>query len=328
MSSRLPPRLTALVAEACDDALPRARRVRALAVLERAPVTLAADVARALVPLLGAPPDLAARAHIAVLVLHPGQRVARDHHGFIGVDDVRDDGLGGFVDAHGRRAVALDALDRLFGPDEIIPMFLTPPPSPPLPIPYRAPHVEREATLALELRRRAINRAALLARLALLGLDEDDLDDDVDEAPAQRRTPRPLTPLPREAILIEDAELLLNQGAERASLGRARAGRWWHEERAGDHRGARRFVLGRHLDIVTAPLQSRREVAVTGGRVSFELGGQVVHVDIVARSGVVFVDTETGSGDVVAVSVTWSVPGAFKPGTSTDLRPKPRPRRL
>ncbi len=326
MTPPLPPRLAALVDEARDETLPRARRVRALDILERTPVRLATDVARALVPLLAAPPDLAARVHITLLVLAPGLRVARDDDGFIGVDDVRDDGLGGFIDGHGRRAVALDGLDRLFGPDEPVPMFLTPPPAAPLPAPYRAPHVEREAALARELRRRATGRAALLSRLALLGLDDDDLDDDVDESPAQRRAPRPLTPLPREATLVDDVELILTRGAERVSLGRGRAGRWWHEERAGDHRGARRFVVGRHLDVVTAPLQSRREVSVAGGRVSFELGDQVVHVDIGARSGVVFVDTETGSGDIVAVSVTWSVPGAFKPGTSTDLRPKPRPR--
>ena len=163
-------------------------------------------------------------------------------------------------------------------------------------------------------------------RLALLGLDDDDLDDDVDEAPRLRRAPRSLSPLPREARLQDDVDLMLVQGEARTTLGRARAGPWWHEERAGDHRGARRFVLGRRLDVVTAPLQTRRELAVTGGRLSFELGDQVVHVDVAGRSGVVFVDTDTASGDLLAVSVTWSKPGAFKPGTTTDLRPKPRPR--
>lgn len=330
-SPTLPARWAALVAEARDETLPRVRRVRALTVLERAPVDLAHDVARALVPLLGAEPDLAARAHVALLVLHPGLRVARDDDGaFVGVGDgdgdIIDDGLGGFIDGRGRRAVALDALAGLFGPDDDVPRFLTPPPTPPLPPAYRSPLVEREAALQRELRRRATDRAALLVRLALLGLDDDDLDDDVDESPRRRRSPRPLSALPREATLAHDVDVVLVQGDARGVLGRGRAGAWWHEERAGDHRGARRFVLGRRLDVVTAPLQTRRELAVAGGRVSFELGDQVVRVDVAGRSGVVFVDTDTATGDIVAVSVTWSTPGAFKPGTSTDLRAKPRPR--
>lgn len=308
----------------------RARRVRALAVLERAPVALAVDVASALVPLFGEAPDLAARAHVAVLVLAPALLVARDDGGaFVAVGDVTPDGLGGVVDGLGRRAAALDELAGLYGPDEDAPMFLSPPPGRPAPAPYRAPlskDRERDEALARELRRRATDRAALLVRLALLGLDDDDLDDDVDEAPRLRRAPRPLSPLPREAHLADDVDVVLVQGGQRTRLGRGLVGAWWHEERAGDHRGARRFVLGRRSDTVTVRLQTRRELAVAGGRVGVELGDHIVHIDVAGRSGVVFVDVYDGTDEVVAISVTWSLPGAFKPGTSTDLRQKPRPR--
>jgi hypothetical protein len=326
-SPSLPQALQALLTDALSPPLPTGRRLRALATLERAAADHRTAIATALVPLLAEGPDLAARVHVALLVLSPTLLVGRDEDGaFVAAAgaDLPGDGADGFLDPDVGRVVPLDRLVRLYGPDEDPPLFLSPPPRT-APLPYRSPEVLRAEALEHLLIEKAAARAAFTERLTLLGLEHGDLDDDDHhhDGPRLLRPPRPLTPLPPIAELHDEDDIVLTVDGERARLGRALPGAWWHEERAGDHRGARRFMVGRRVD-EHLPLQTRRERTVDARAIAIEVGPHVVQLALPGRRAVVFVDAV--DDDVVAVTVTWSNHAAFKPGAKTELRPKTRPR--
>ncbi len=317
------PQTSALLADALSEG-PLPRRLRALASLEHTPEAERRGAAIALVPLLSAGPDVAARAHISIMALAPTLRLWRDEAGFVVAGDGDGDGDGG-------DGVALDELWRLFEPGAELPAFLQPPERP-APAPYRpplAPEAAREAALARLVRARDTARAAYVTRLALLGLHEDDLDDDEPPPPPPklRRPVRPMTP--RFDVDDDDAAAGIVAGDVIVAAA-VRPGIWWHDERGGDHRGARRFSAA----VVADPsalqrVETKRVGVIAGGDVVVVVGGAAITLHVVARSAVVFIDVASGGGiddHVVGVSITWTNLAAYKPGAKVDLRPPVRHR--
>ncbi len=310
-----------------DEERPVAARRRALRVLERTERKHRGEVARHLTPALSAAPDLAGEVHVALLVLDPDLAVGRDDSGrFVAaalpLRACADDGVGGRVDAAIGRVVGLDALARLFQAEEAMPAFLAPPERP-APAPYRPPPEVLEAR-RLEA---AFVDAQRLRRekLAILGLEPEDLDDDPPLKPA--RVARHKAPI--VAYVDDDRPAAITVGAasaeRRVELGRAHPGAWWAAERSGDHRGARRFHL--RLDRNAPPERAavRRERSLPGGDGPVELTLGTVHIerDLDGRGAVVWVEEEDGL--VVAVTLTWSSWGALrasesKPGPTAPAR--------
>ena len=317
----LPEALERGVATAVDDEAPAVARVRAFKALEHTKEPWRRAVAERLVVVLGHAPDLAARAHVALLVLAPELRLLRDEDGaFVVVD----------------RGLGLDELHRLFGPADDLPAFLLPPDKP-RPAPYRSPHIAREQELERIVAARAAEHQALIARMHELGLDEDDLDDDDQPPGASRRRLQPL----KEGTWVasfdvdDDRDLWIASGSDRLSLGRIRAGAWWSETTVGDHRGARRLRLALAHDKGEA-LTTRRErvIEIRHGALRIQLGKAPIDVDAVGRGAVVWVDED--AGDVVGITLSWSswvavkVPKPGEPETagavSKGPRVKPKPR--
>lgn len=294
-----PPGTRALVRAALDDDAPRVVRVRALASLEHTPPVHRLSVAHALVPLWSAAPDVAARAHVALLVLAPKLRLVRG---------VRDDGRDSFdVDDHGR---ALDDLLSLFGPGESAPAFLFPPEAP-LPARYRDPATVREEAMTRLHDVRRSEREAVLARARALGLDDDDLDDDDD--PLHPRRFRALTDGARwdSFAYVDDRDVYVDNGVDVVAVGRLRPGVWRHVWRVGDHKRARRVRLAVDVDDAR-PVVLRRvsTLAVGDGGVTVTAGHADCAIDVDGKSVAVFVDedaTPGGGAEVLGLVFSWSV---------------------
>lgn len=288
---------------ALDDDAAKVARLRALATLEHTRAPLRDEVARALVPVLGHSPDVAARAHLALLVLAPHLRFNRDDHGFVVVD----------------RGFALDELHRLFGPGDEVPAFLTPP-TKEAPRPYRDPRAVRDEELAALVQQKRAAHDAFIARARDLGLDDDDLDDDVEEDPsAQHKKRRRFEPLKggepwATFSFVDDRDLFIDNGVVVKSLGVLRPGSWWTEATSGDHRGARRLRFGVSVDMAPEFTTRReRSLEVQGEAITLTAGHADKEFDVAGRSLAVWVDSapaEAG-GEVVGVTLTWSSWRAF-----------------
>ncbi|HEY4219703.1 MAG TPA: hypothetical protein VGO62_00140 [Myxococcota bacterium] len=323
----LPMPLWALVATASDDARPREARVRALAILERTARDHGHDVAIALAPLLNGAPDLAARVHLALLVLAPDLAVGRtgDDGAFTAsttpLSLCDDDGVGKSSSDVGR-VVGLDALARLFGPADEAPLFLAPP-AQAAPPAYR-PVVTDAARAVLQAQADdAAARALHSEKLRALGLDDDDLDDDRGPTRASF-VPRFQSPLlgtvsDGEAIAIACAGAVVD-------VGQAHAGVWWADERAGDHRGARRFHvrLERAGPSGKAVVRRERPLPMRDATVEVALGEVRLHKRITGRGVVAFVEEEDDL--VVGVMLSWSAWEPFRPNKDAASPAKVKPR--
>jgi hypothetical protein len=327
----LPRNLRDALRVALDDDAAKVARLRAVQTLEHTKEPFRRDVAAALVPVLSHAADIAGRVHVALLVLAPDLRLLRD-------PDAAD---AGFVVVD--RGFALDELPKLFSPGEDLPQFLTPPEKP-APQPYRDPQVVREEELQAFAARRRAAHEALLSKMQELGLDADDLDDDVaDDADRAAGKARRFVPLKggtpwASFSFVDDRDAVIDNGVDVVRLGRLRPGAWWSEATAGDHKGARRFRIGVAVDMAP-PFTTRRERALEVGRagVTITAGHADLDVDVTSRGVVIFVDTapvvaggagvdeaddEDEAGDVVGVTLTWSAWGA--PAGDGEGRPLTR----
>ncbi|MDP2342550.1 MAG: hypothetical protein Q8O67_16455 [Deltaproteobacteria bacterium] len=315
--ANLPVALEIGVAIAVDDDAPPVVRLRAFKGLEQTKDPHRREVAERLVVALSHAPDLAARAHVALLVLAPDLKLLRDDSG-------------GFVVADRAllpMARGLDQLHRLFGPGDDLPAFLLPPDRP-APEPYRAPQAVRDEELAAVVAARLADHEALIARMQDLGLDPDDLDDDaagIDGITLRRK----FAPL-KEGIWVasfdvdDDLQLAIESGPDRVPLGHIRAGHWWTESTAGDHRGARRMRLALAHQVPQFTTRRERVVEVKQGGVRVKLGKAWVDVTANVRGVVVWIDEDRG--DVVGVTLSWSTWIAPKKPGEPDPKPKPKPR--
>ena len=319
--------LHALLDAVRDDERSFALRLRALVALERARLDVRGEVARELVPALHAPPDVASRVHLALLVLAPELHVGRDDGGrfvasALSTAELVHDGVGVAVaDPAIGRVVPLDALAQLFGPDDVVPAFLQSP-ARGGPAPYRPP------TEVLERRRieeeLARSRSERRERLRELGLEESDLDDD---APMPRASWverfRALT----VATLVDGDSLVIATGGRVVDVGRAHPGEWWSDERAGDHRGARRWHvrLDRPARSDKSVVRREKPLHVRDAIVEVSAGEARLSKHIDGRGVVAFVEEEDGL--VVAVALTWSSWDAFRVESRTAKKgPLPTPR--
>jgi hypothetical protein len=310
----LPIGVEAAIDVALDPGARTDARLAALARLEHTSAPHRERVARSLVPVLSAPPDVAARAHVVLLVLAPRLALARDADGgFIAsarsIDDAHDDGIAQ-VDPTLGRVVGLDALASLFGAQEEAPLFLSAAPRQ-APAPYR-PSAEVLARRDEELRRDAA-RAARRARLRELGLDEDDLFDDAAEhLPSARRH------VPRRGAAVqieveEPLELVLETRTSRVSLGIASVGAWWSDVRVGDHKGAQRLWmrLAREHPFDDVRAQRLPTLAAPGGVVALVFGRDRIEHVVGAEQVVAFLERE--GPHLVGVSLTWRNRGHVRP---------------
>ena len=317
----LPVALEVALAVAVDDDAPRVARLRALGGLERTREPHRRAVAERLLAALRHSPDLAARVHVALLVLCPDLKLLRDEDG-------------AFVVAE--RGFGLDELPRLFGPADELPAFLLPPDKP-APAPYRSPQLLREEELAAVVAARRAEHEALQLRMRELGLDSDDLDDDADGSGGRDPTlvRRKFQPL-REGIWVasfdvdDDRALAIGSGPALVPLGRIRAGAWWSESTAGDHKNARRLRLAVTKEAPDFTTRRERVIDVKPGGLRVKLGK--AWVDVVSQSSSVGVWLDEDGGDVVGITLSWStwvetqqVRAAPKPLQRVPrTRPKPR----
>lgn len=336
MAEALPPEVARTLAVALDPNAALPARRRAISTLERAPGHIAVDVARALVVLFNEGPDLAARAHVAVIALCARLAVGRDDLGaYVASSLLFDDEMAGpAIDDVLGRVVRLDRLVDLQVPGEDLPLFLQPPERP-LPPSYRRPQDRAESHHAdalneylADLRvQQGLRDQQRRARLQALGLDDDDLEDD-DEI-RSRRVRRPGIAMPTSVPLPSGLTMSLwIDDEEVSSLGQLRAGRWHHAVGRGDARAARRFMLA--LDVDEAlPWQSRRDgvYPVREGKVAVVAGDYAVEFDVTGRSVATAVDVlPSPDGDqVIALAITWTSSQPWRPGGK--VAPEPRPAR-
>lgn len=309
----LPLTLAEPLALATDDAARADDRQRAVARLERAAGAEAGLVARLLVPVLSAPPDLASRVHLALLSLAPDLAVGRGEDGSLRAAErpfskLPHDGVTGRVEPGLGRVVGLDALAALFGPEEQLPAFLSRP-GRAAPAPYRPPAEVLERRRREEEAARERERRRLL--LGAYQLAEDDLDDDPEDWLAHgARHQIVRRDAPVLAVLPDAAEVALGavgqDGERRMSLGLAHAGEWWSDLRVGDHLGAARW----HLRLASEAPPARRTVrkaprlAAPDGVVVVQLGEARIEQVISARTVVPFVEHD---GElVVGITLCWS----------------------
>jgi hypothetical protein len=313
----LPMNTLVLIDVVRDDERPLETRKRSLKILERTPAKHRRAVAAALVPALSSSPDVASGVHLALLVLDKDLAVGRDADGrFVAAKEPLDDGAGHKIERGLGRVVGLDELALLFGPDDERPAFLARPDRD-APAPYRPPPEVLEVR-RLEARfheERALHRAKLEA----LGLDEDDLDDDVVHRPSWVERHR----APTVAVVDEGARIEVITGEDASytrDVGRAHAGAWWADERAGDHRGARRWYLRLHREAPSdvAVVRRERPLRMRNASVVVKLGDVEIEKEVHGRGVVMFIEEEAGV--VVAVTLTWSAWEAFRPKEKASRR--------
>lgn len=312
----VPMDLWALASVVLDDDVALPRRVAALRRIERAPKAHHGELARLIVSALHGPPDFATQVHLALLVLDRNLAVGRGADGrFIAsaqpIAEAHDDGVGlAMALPDVGRVVGLDALALLFDDSEPVPAFLTPAERG-APAPYRPSARVLAERAAEEARRKRYER------MRELGLDPDDLDDD---APPPRvawieRLRAPIVATV-DAGASESARRMVVDGAV---LGVVHPGAWWSDERAGDHRQARRwlFRLERAPPNVSdaaaeeaAPtvtmLRRERPFTVRKNMVTVRLGVVRFEKRVDGRNAVAFVEEEHGL--IVGVTIAWSSP--------------------
>jgi hypothetical protein len=107
-----------------------------------------------------------------------------------------------------------------------------------------------------------------------------------------------------------------------ALLGRAPPGTWWHDERACDHRGARRWHIRLDRPASSTPVIRReRALRATRDAVVVEMGDTALEKSVMGRGLVAWVEEEDGL--VVALTITWSSWAQYRPGAEPQP-PKPK----
>ncbi|MBI1948359.1 MAG: hypothetical protein HYS27_21910 [Deltaproteobacteria bacterium] len=310
----LPLALADPLATATDEGARFDDRRRAVTRLERGAGAHAVAVARLLVPVLSAAPDLASHAHLALLSLAPDLAVGRDPQGALcaaarPLSQLPHDGAAGRVEPGLGRVVGLDALAALFGPEEQLPAFLSRP-GRAAPAPYRPPEevLERRRREQQAVHEREQRRVLLSA----LELEEDDLDDDPEDHLAHgerhqvaRRDAPVLAVVPHGAEVVL-ASVCQGSGERRLSLGVAHAGEWWSDLRVGDHHGAERWHvrLVRETPPARPTVRKAPRLAAPDGVVVLQLGSERVEQVIGSRTLLPFVEHD---GElVVGITLVWS----------------------